>query len=234
MSHIDPVVDSDPIPGSDSDPVPGYEGERAVYDMGDLEETDVAADPFVQMRRWLDDAEAAQVPEPTAMTVSSIGTGERVHSRTVLLRRLSSSGLVFFTNRSSHKGEELAAHPLCSAHLLWIDLRRQVRVEGIAKLLDDREADAYFAGRPRGSQIGAWASPQSQVLRDRSELEARVAEAEERFADVEDIPRPPNWGGYCIEPDLFEFWQGRPSRLHDRLRYRLRPDGHWRIDRLAP
>jgi pyridoxamine 5'-phosphate oxidase len=222
MSSVDPQ-----IPG-------GYEGQRNTYDIGSLDDGSVEHDPFVQLRHWLDDATAARVPEPTAMTVSSLGLGDRVHSRTVLLRQLTSAGLVFFTNRDSSKGTELAAHPQCAAQLLWLDLHRQVRVEGIARLLDDAEADAYFATRPRGSQVGAWASPQSQVLRDRAELEARVAEAEQRFAGVEAIPRPHNWGGYCIEPDLFEFWQGRPSRLHDRLRYRLDDEGHWPVERLAP
>lgn len=168
------------------------------------------------------------------MTVSTLGRDERVHSRTVLLRQLTSAGLVFYTNRESAKGSELAAHPRCAAHLLWLDLHRQVRVEGLARLLDDGEADTYFAGRPRGSQIGAWASPQSEVIRDRAELERRVQEIEQRFADSDAIPRPPHWGGYCIEPDMFEFWQGRPSRLHDRLRYSLDTQGHWRLERLAP
>ena len=213
---------------------PSFEGERNNYDVGGLDEAAAAADPFVQLRRWLDEAAEAQVREPTAMTVSSLGIDERVHSRTVLLRQLASSGLVFFTNRDSHKGEQLAAHAQCAAQLLWLDLHRQVRVEGVARLLDDRAADDYFAGRPRGSQIGAWASPQSQVLRSREELEARVEAAERQFADVDVVPRPPNWGGYCIEPDYFEFWQGRPSRLHDRLRYVVGPDGHWKRDRLAP
>lgn len=213
---------------------PTFEGERNSYDIGELVESAVDRDPLVQLRRWLDDATAAAVVEPTAMTVSSLGAGGRVHSRTVLLRRLSSAGLVFFTNRDSDKGHELAANPLCAAQLVWLDLHRQVRVEGVAKLLDDAEADAYFAGRPRGSQIGAWASPQSQVLRDRAELEARVEEAEAQFADAETVPRPPNWGGYRIEPDVVEFWQGRPSRLHDRLRYRFTPGRHWIIERLAP
>jgi pyridoxamine 5'-phosphate oxidase len=210
-----------------------FEGARSAYDIGELVESAVDHDPFVQLRRWLDDAEDAGVFEPTAMTVSTLAPNARVRSRTVLLRRLTSAGLVFFTNRDSAKAEELAAHPECAGQLLWLDLHRQVRLEGVARLIDDREADEYFAGRPRGSQIGAWASPQSQVLRDRAELNARVADAEARFAATETIPRPPNWGGYRIEPDLFEFWQGRPSRLHDRLRYRL-DGGHWKLDRLAP
>jgi pyridoxamine 5'-phosphate oxidase len=223
MSSVDPDLPNFP-----------FEGARRSYDIGELLESAVDHDPFVQLRRWLDDATDAGVAEPTAMTVATLGAGERVHSRTVLLRRLTAAGLVFFTNRDSAKGEQLAAHPQCAAQFLWLDLHRQVRVEGRAMLLDDREADEYFAGRPRGSQLGAWASPQSQVLRDRADLERRVAAVEERFAGAERVPRPQNWGGYRIEPDLFEFWQGRPSRLHDRLRYRLDPDGHWKLDRLAP
>ena len=214
--------------------ISGFEGARRTYDLGSLDESSVHHDPFVQLRDWLDRAEAEQVIEPTALTLSTLGIDEGVHSRTVLLRKLTSSGLVFFTNRESAKARELAAHPRCAAQLLWLDLQRQVRVEGVARQLDDREADEYFAGRPRGSQIGAWASPQSLVLRDRAELEDRVAEVEERFVDAELIPRPPFWGGFCLEPDLFEFWQGRPSRLHDRLRYRFVPGEHWLLDRLAP
>jgi len=222
------------VSGVDPEVPPVFEGDRTTYDADVLLEDAASADPFVQLRAWLDAAIAAGVTEPTAMTLSTLAMGERVRSRTVLLRRLASNGLVFFTNRDSHKGDELAAHPQCAAQLLWLDLHRQVRVEGVARLLDDAEADEYFAGRPRGSQIGAWASPQSQVIADRADLEARVAAAEERFADEAKVPRPPNWGGYCIEPDRFEFWQGRPSRLHDRLRYVLAPDGRWRRDRLAP
>ena len=221
MSGVDPTI-------------PEFEGQRNVYASAALVESEVDRDPFHQLRRWLDDAEGAAVLEPTAMTVSTIGEGMRVHSRTVLLRHLTSSGLVFFTNRDSHKGEQLSSHPQCAAQFLWLDLHRQVRVEGRAVPVDDAEADQYFAGRPRGSQIGAWASPQSQVLRGRDELEARVAAVESEFADIERVPRPPFWGGYRIEPDVFEFWQGRPSRLHDRLRYRLGGDGHWVVERLAP
>lgn len=210
-----------------------FEGQRNAYDAGELVERFASDDPFAQLRRWLDDAAEAGVTEPTAMTVSTLADGGRVRSRTVLLRGLSAEGLVFYTNRTSSKGEELAAHPQCSAHLLWLDLQRQVRVEGVAAPIDDRENDEYWATRPRSSQVGAWASPQSQVIRDRDELEARVADAEARFADADVVPRPAGWGGYRIEPDVFEFWQGRPSRLHDRLRYRL-TDGVWSVERLAP
>ena len=235
MSSVDPTFAGGPaVPPDSTAPASHFEGTRVAYETGGLEESDADRDPFVQLRTWIDHATDAGVIEPTAMTVSTVGPLERVHSRTVLLRRLLSSGLVFFTNRDSHKGAELAAHSQCAAQLLWLDLQRQVRVEGVARMLDDAAADDYFAGRPRGSQLGAWASPQSHVLANRAELEAKVAAVEQRFAGSETIPRPPNWGGYVIEPDYFEFWQGRPSRLHDRLRYQPGDDGHWTLDRLAP
>lgn len=212
----------------------GFEGVRRSYDVGSLDESDVDPDPLLQLRRWLDTAVAAGVPEPTAMTVSTLAAGGRVRSRVVLLRRLSASGLTFFTNYASDKGRELESHPQCAAQLVWLDMHRQVRVEGRAERVPTEESDAYFAGRPRGAQVGAWASPQSSVLAGRDELEASVAAAEARFGADDPVPRPDNWGGYVIVPDVVELWQGRPDRLHDRLRYSLEPGGAWRLERLAP
>lgn len=212
---------------------PGFEGERTSYDLGGLDESAASDHPIDQLRRWLDEAVAQAVSEPTAMTLSTLGPDQRVRSRTVLLRRLGPEGLAFFTNLDSDKAVDLLAHPLCSAQFLWLDQHRQVRVEGRARLVAPEEADAYFAGRPRGSQIGAWASPQSQVVDDRSALDHLVDQATRRFDGVDPIPRPPFWGGFRIVPDLVEFWQGRPSRLHDRLRYRLVSEV-WVRERLAP
>jgi pyridoxamine 5'-phosphate oxidase len=207
-------------------------GRRSDYDQGELLEPDVDDDPMVQLGRWLNDADVAQVIEPTSMAVSTVGADGRVTSRNVLLRGLD-TGLVFFTNYESAKAQALATHPQCAVLFSWLGLQRQIRIEGLAARLDDASSDQYFATRPRGSQIGAWASPQSHVLADRAELEASVAEAERRFDGVDAIPRPPNWGGYRVLPDAFEFWQGRPSRLHDRLCYRL-VDSRWVLSRLAP
>lgn len=210
-----------------------FEGSRTSYDVGGLVEADAAPSPLDQLRIWLDDAVAAAVSEPTAMTLSTVDAEGRVHSRTVLLRGLGPAGLTFYTNVRSAKGRDLMTDPRCSAQLLWLDLHRQVRVEGRAVPVADAEADAYFAGRPRESQLGAWASPQSEVIADRAELDALVDEVTERFGDVETVPRPPFWSGFRIEPELVEFWQGRPNRLHDRLRYRPGPAG-WVLERLAP
>lgn len=217
------------------DPTSVFEGSRLTYDRDTLDEIGAPDAPYPLCRRWLDDAIAAEVDEPTAMVVSTVAAGGRPRSRTVLLRQLDLDGLDFFTNFDSDKGVELEAEPRCAALLGWLPLHRQIRVEGRAARLDDAAADAYFAGRPRGSQIGAWASPQSEVIADRAELERLVAEAEQRFDGVA-VPRPPNWGGFRIVPDCVEFWQGRPSRLHDRLRYQRDPAAQsgWSRVRLAP
>jgi pyridoxamine 5'-phosphate oxidase len=210
-----------------------FDGRRSEYDRGALTEADLAADPVAQLVAWLDDARDAAVVEHTAMSVSTVDADGRPSSRVVLLRGIVDGGLVFFTGYDSAKALDLANRPECAALFAWLELQRQVRVGGRAERLDEDASDAYFASRPRGSQIGAWASPQSQVIADRGELEARVADVEARFAGVE-VPRPPTWGGYRIVGSSFEFWQGRPSRLHDRLRYRLDAGGAWIVERLAP
>lgn len=205
--------------------------ERSDYTLGRLDVGDVDADPLVQAARWVDEATAAGVVEPTAMAVSTVDGAGRPSSRNVLLRGLD-TGFVFFTNYSSAKGRDLDAHPHCALLFSWLDMQRQLRVVGRAERLDAAASDEYFASRPRGSRIGAWASPQSEVIAGREELDAAVVAAEARFAGHE-VPRPPHWGGYRVVPDAVEFWQGRPSRLHDRLRYR-RADNAWLIERLAP
>ena len=195
---------------------------------------DLAADPTVQFQRWFDDALSAAVDEPEAMCVASVAADGTPSARMVLLKHVDDRGFVFFTNYRSQKGQELAANPAVAVVWRWFPLERQVRVQGRAQRVGEVESDAYFATRPRGAQIGAWASPQSQVLSDRASLEALVAEVARRFGDGS-VPRPPWWGGIRIVPQRVEFWQGRPSRLHDRLRYTRGPVGSgWVIERLAP
>ena len=207
---------------------------REEYTLGGLAEGDLDPDPVVMLQRWLDEAIRAGLYDPTGMVLSTVSATGRPSSRMVLLKGLSVEGLVFFTNYSSRKGEELAGQEACAVVFPWHPLQRQVRVEGVASRLPVEESDAYFASRPRESQLGAVASPQSRVVESRAWLDERYAEVEARF-DGKDVPRPAYWGGYLIRPDRFEFWQGRKGRLHDRFRYLWVPTvQRWQVDRLAP
>lgn len=207
---------------------------RVQYETAGLDVGDVDANPLVQWQRWYGDASAAGVAEPHAMTVATVGLDADAtpDARVLLVRGVDDRSMVFYTNYDSAKSRELAAVPRAAAVSAWLDLHRQVRMRGAVERLDDATSDEYFAGRPRGSQIGAWASPQSSVLADRAELDRLVSAVEERFAD-RPIPRPPFWGGWRLVVEVAEFWQGRPSRLHDRIRYRQSGTG-WVIERLAP
>jgi len=205
---------------------------RREYALATLDESGVARDPVAQFARWFDQALAAKAADANAMALATIGADGRPTLRIVLLKDYGPDGFVFYTNQSSRKGAELAHNPATALNFYWPELERQVRIEGRASRVSADEADRYFATRPRGSQLAAWASPQSEPVSGRQELEARLAEVAKRFAGAE-VSRPPHWGGYRVRPDLVEFWQGRESRLHDRIRYRL-IDSRWIIERLAP
>ncbi len=208
---------------------------RRDYRRGELDRDDLLDDPLEQLRGWLDDAVAAGIPEPTAATVATVDAHGLPDARVVLLRGSDHRGVWWFTNRQSAKGAQLAANAQAAVVLWWEPLERQIRLRGPIELLPDAESDAYFGSRPRGSRIGAWASDQSRAIADRAALEAHVAAVEERFEGVEDVPRPDHWGGYLLRPTSIEFWQGRSSRLHDRLRFeRGTPDADWELARLQP
>ena len=207
---------------------------RKTYAQRSLSETDVLPDAVQQFRAWLDEALAAQLDEPTAMTLSTVAALGQPSSRVVLLKGLpDDAGFLFYTNYESRKGQELAAQPLAALNFFWPGLERQVRVEGRVEQAPAEMSTEYFQSRPRSSQIGAWASPQSQVISGREELEARETAVIERFGAQDPLPRPPDWGGYILRPTLVEFWQGRPSRLHDRIVY-VRENNTWKRSRLAP
>ena len=206
---------------------------REDYNKYELDLADTAADPFEQFNVWFTAARNSEVREPNAMTLATISADLRPKARIVLLKEVDARGFVFYTNYESQKGNDLTAHPQASLVFFWDLQQRQVRVEGKVEHVSRAASEAYYQSRPKGSQIGAAASPQSRVIPDRSELERRVRELEDRYAGQSRLPLPDNWGGYRLLPDYFEFWQGRSSRLHDRIRYRLAA-GEWVRERLAP
>jgi len=205
---------------------------RKSYERAELNEEASHANPLNQFEQWLTEAINSEVPEPNAMTLATVACDLRPSTRVVLIKGYDARGIVWYTNFSSRKGQELAANPFAALQFHWVELERVVRIEGVVEKVSDAEADAYFHSRPLDSRIGAWASPQSEVISGRGVLVANAAKYAAQF--LLDPPRPPHWGGYRLRPDNWQFWQGRKSRLHDRLRYTLNADQHWVRERLAP
>lgn len=205
---------------------------RKSYERAELSETDSHADPLQQFDQWLQEAICSEVPEPNAMTLATVGSDLRPSTRVVLIKGYDARGIVWFTNYHSRKGEELAGNPYAALQFHWVELERVVRIEGVVEKISAEDSDAYFHSRPLDSRIGAWASPQSQVIPHRGVLVANAAKFGAQF--LLQPPRPPHWGGYRLQAQQWQFWQGRKSRLHDRLRYTPAADGSWLRERLAP
>ena len=205
---------------------------RKSYERAELDEKSSHADPLQQFDQWLKEAISGEVPEPNAMTLATVGSNLRPSTRIVLIKGYDERGIVWYTNYQSHKGRELAGNPFAALQFHWVEMERVVRIEGMVEKVSDAESDAYFHSRPLDSRIGAWASPQSEVIDSRTVLVTNAAKYGAQFMLMP--PRPPHWGGYRLVPYRWEFWQGRKSRLHDRLRYTLQADGRWLRERLAP
>ena len=205
---------------------------RKSYERGELDESASHADPLQQFALWMQQALSAELPEPNAMTVATVGADGRPSTRVVLIKGYDARGIVWYTNYESQKGQELAGNPYAALQFHWVELERVVRIEGRVDKVSEEESDAYFASRPLAHRIGAWASPQSEVIASRALLVGNAAKFGLKYAM--NPPRPPHWGGYRLVPDAWQFWQGRRSRLHDRLRYTLQADGGWLRERLAP
>ena len=247
------TLSSNPFDNASAAPALGNIADwRKSYNLAALDESAAPADPLNLFTRWMDEAVAAKVPEPNSMTLATVASNLRPSTRIVLIKGLDARGLVWFTNYDSRKGHELAGNPYAALQFHWVELERTVRIEGVVEKIDAAESDAYFYSRPMDSRVGAWASPQSEVIESRAALEDRMARFSAEFsaaaaaaatadanapADTSLIPpRPAHWGGYRLKPDYWQFWQGRRSRLHDRLRYTVSPDTNqpWRLERLAP
>ena len=206
---------------------------RSDYQKKSLSKREVSANPMDQFEHWFEEATSAEINEPTAMNLSTVDKNGRPTARIVLLKGINDSAFQFYTNYDSQKAQDLARNPFAALTFFWPELERQIRIEGKVEKLRALTSENYFSSRPRESQIGAWASPQSQVIENRYMLEENVKNLKKKY-DGKDVPRPQHWGGYQLVPDKLEFWQGRSSRLHDRIVYRLGPDNHWMIERLAP
>jgi pyridoxamine 5'-phosphate oxidase len=206
---------------------------RTEYSRASLDISTILSNPIDQFEKWFHEALDANVLEPNAMNLSTINDNNRPSSRIVLLKGIEQKKFIFYTNYQSSKGKELDRNPACAITFFWPELERQVRIEGTAERIDAERSEKYFQSRPRGSQIGAWTSPQSSIIESREILEARALQVEKKFEALRVLPKPNQWGGYQIDPLVIEFWQGRPNRLHDRIQF-AKVDDHWKIYRLAP